>query len=168
MAILKIEKYPSLVLKKKTKIVKTIDDEIKKIVRDMFETMYKYNGIGLAANQVGISLSIIVIDVKDKSFAPMVLINPEIKFLDKEKKVFEEGCLSFPGYYDKVARRHRVYVKFLDISGKAQEIVAEGLLARVIQHEVDHLKGVVFIQRMSFLRLAKFLTQYILKNKKFE
>jgi len=168
MAVLKIEKYPSEILKKKTKIVKTIDDEIKKIVRDMFETMYKYSGIGLAANQVGIDLSIVVIDLKDKNIAPMVLINPEIKFLDNKKKVLEEGCLSFPGYYDKVCRRNKIQVKFLDISGKEQKIVAEDLLSRVIQHEVDHLRGVLFIQRMSFLRLAKFLSQYILKNKKFE
>jgi peptide deformylase len=98
----------------------------------------------------------------------MVLINPEVEFLNKETKILEEGCLSFPGYYDKVVRRQKVKVNFIDISGKEQKIVAEDLLSRVIQHEVDHLKGIVFVQRMPLLNKAKFLAQYILKNKKFE
>ncbi len=164
MPVLKIYKYPAKVLRQKTVSVKKFDNELKKLVKDMFETMYNYKGIGLAANQVGVSQSVVVVDLKDKNYEPMVLINPKIKFLDKKKEVAEEGCLSFPGYYDKVSRNKKIEVEFYDVSGKKQKVVMTDLIARVVQHEVDHLNGIVFVQRMTFIRMLKFLVH----KKKFE
>lgn len=170
MSVLKIIKYPNKILDQKLFNVEYFNSDLKDIVRDMFETMYTYHGIGLAANQVGIDKRIIVVDIssvsKDKS-VPIALINPEIVTCSKRKMVAEEGCLSFPGYYNKVARPISIEVKYYDINGKKHQIVVNGLLSRVLQHEIDHINGIKFIQRMSFDKQIKFYLFYKLGKYKF-
>jgi len=147
MAILNIIKDGNPILRKKSKTVYGINSEIKKLINDMIETMYSANGIGLAANQVGVLLRIIVIDITPEKTAPIVLINPEI--IEKEGKLCEyEGCLSFPGLNLMIKRARFVKVKGLNDNCKPVEIEAEGLLSRVLQHEIDHLSGIVFIDRI--------------------
>ncbi|MCX7941009.1 MAG: peptide deformylase [Endomicrobia bacterium] len=173
MSVLKILKYPSKLLKEKSLPVEKFNSDLKHIVKDMFETMYAFNGIGLAANQVGINKRIIVVDLRATeqnhrtSFVPIALVNPEILNYSKKKIVAEEGCLSFPGYYDKVSRAESIEVVFYDITGKKNIIVADGLLARVIQHEIDHINGIRFVQRMSIPRQIKFHLLYLTGKYKF-
>lgn len=169
MSVLTIVKYPNPILKKKLKPVNNFDFKLKSIVKDMFETMYTYNGIGLAANQVGIDLSIVVIDISkvEKKTIPLALINPKIIFYSKEKEIAEEGCLSFPGYYDEVQRSKHLEILYYDINGRQQKLQVEGLLSRVLQHEVDHINGINFIQRMSLKKQAKFYILYKLGKYKF-
>lgn len=145
MAKLAICKYGDQVLRKKTEPVTEINDEIKKLVSDMFETMYAAPGVGLAAPQVGVSLRICVIDVRpDGKSSPLVMINPEI--IEGENKVLaEEGCLSFPGLYEKVKRYEKITAEFTDLKGKRIMLKAEGFLAKAVQHETDHLDGKLFI-----------------------
>ncbi len=145
MAKLAICKYGDQVLRKKTEPVTEINDEIKKLVSDMFETMYAAPGVGLAAPQVGVSLRICVIDVRpDGKSSPLAMINPEI--VEGENKVLaEEGCLSFPGLYEKVKRYEKITAEFTDLKGKRIRLKAEGFLAKALQHETDHLDGKLFI-----------------------
>jgi len=150
MAILKIRTYGDPILRKKAEKVKNFDDELKQIVRDMLETMYANKGLGLAANQVGILKQIIVIDIGTKEIPDVkIIINPEVKFLTKEKVEYEEGCLSFPGLTEKILRYSKLSVKCNDLKGNTVEFEADGLLAIAMQHEFDHLNGVLFIDRMS-------------------
>jgi peptide deformylase len=170
MSVLKIVKYPSDILSQKLQPVENFDSDLKYIVRDMFETMYAYNGIGLAANQVGINKRIVVVDVslrEEKKVLPIVLINPQIVNYSKKKQVAEEGCLSFPGFFEKVARSLSVEVEYYDINGKRQRIIAEGLLARVLQHEIDHINGIVFVKRMSLEKQIKFYFMFRIGKYKF-
>ena len=134
--------------------VKTIDAETRKLVEDMFETMYAAPGIGLAAIQVGVLQRVVTLDLakKDEPPQPQVFINPEITWQSEEKGVYEEGCLSIPEYYEEVERPARVKVKYLDFEGKPYEIEADGLLATCLQHEIDHLNGVLFIDHISKLK----------------
>ncbi|MGI6369436.1 MAG: peptide deformylase [Candidatus Kapaibacterium sp.] len=162
MAILPIYNSFHPVMKQKTKQVLEINDEIKEIVADMFETMYyTKRGVGLAANQVGKDISVVVIDVHTvKGFEnelPMAMINPVITEYSDEKEICEEGCLSIPVLYDDVERSLNIKIKYLDITGKEIERTATGFLARAMQHEVDHLNGINFYDRLSPLRksLAK-------------
>jgi peptide deformylase len=145
MARLNIYKYGEQILRKKTEHVTEIDDKIKKLVSDMFETMYAAPGVGLAAPQVGISLRICVIDVRpDGKNSPLVMINPEI--IEGENKILaEEGCLSFPGMYEKVKRFDKITAEFTDLEGGRTKIKAGGFLAKAVQHEIDHLNGKLFI-----------------------
>lgn len=162
--ILKVVKYGEPVLRKKGAKIETITPEIKKLVADMFETMYAYKGVGLAAQQIGIALQLTVIDVRGvtdrpstlelngkpadvNEFMPLVLINPELKPVG-EPAAGPEGCLSFPEVYADVTRPESVDVKALDREGKAFEFRCGGLLARAVQHETDHLHGILFIDRM--------------------
>ncbi|MFN3550846.1 MAG: peptide deformylase, partial [Endomicrobiia bacterium] len=151
MTVLKIVKYPNPILKKKLKLVVDFNSRLKSTIRDMFESMYTYNGIGLAANQVGIDMSIVIVDISkvEKKIIPLALVNPVITKYSDEKELAEEGCLSFPGYYDKVQRSKYLEVSYYDINGKPQKLQAEGLLARVLQHEIDHINGINFVQRMT-------------------
>lgn len=150
MAILKIRTYGDPVLRKKAEKVKDFDDKLKQTVQDMLETMYANKGLGLAANQVGILKQIIVIDVGTKEIPDVkIIINPEVKFLTKEKVEYEEGCLSFPGLTEKISRYSKLLVKCNDLKGNTVEFETDGLLAIAIQHEFDHLNGVLFIDRMS-------------------
>ena len=151
MALLQILHFPDPRLRLKAEPVETVDDEIRRIVDDMFETMYAAPGIGLAATQVNIQKRIIVIDVSEDKDQPLCLINPEILERDGEEEM-EEGCLSVPGFYEKVQRARHVQVRALDRDGQPFEIEDDGLLAVCIQHEIDHLDGKLFVDYLSGLK----------------
>jgi len=154
MALLPILRYPDLRLKKVATRVQKVDDNIKRLVRDMAETMYEAPGIGLAATQVDVHKRVIVIDISETRDELLALINPEI--VESEgKKVCEEGCLSVPGIYDKVERAESVVVRYQDLEGEEKTIEADGLLAVCLQHEIDHLEGKVFVEHLSLLKQTR-------------
>ena len=146
MAIRNIREEGDEILKKKSREVEVIDEKIKELLDDMVETMHRYNGVGLAAVQVGILKRIVVIDLYDDK-GPMKLINPVIVKEEGEQEV-EEGCLSFPNKYAKMIRPAKVTVEALDENGKKIRIRAKELLAQALCHEIDHLNGIVFVDRM--------------------
>lgn len=146
MAIRNIREEGDEILKKKSREVEVIDDKIRELLDDMVETMHKYNGVGLAAVQVGILKRVIVIDLYDDK-GPMKLINPVIIKEEGEQEV-EEGCLSFPNKYAKMIRPAKVTVEALDENGKKVKIRAKELLAQALCHEIDHLNGIVFVDKM--------------------
>jgi len=152
MALLPILVYPDPRLHTVAKPVQAVDARIRALVADMQETMYDANGIGLAATQVDVHERVIVIDTSEERNQPMVLINPEITWASEEKQVGDEGCLSVPGIYDGVERSSAIKVQALDEQGQSREIAAEGLLAVCIQHEMDHLRGKVFVEYLSPLK----------------
>lgn len=154
MAILPILQYPDERLHKVAAPVAKVDDSIRKLVRDMAETMYAAPGIGLAATQVDRHIRLIVIDVSEKHDDLRVFINPELLNIDGEKDN-EEGCLSVPGIYEKVSRAERITVRALDEHGKQFTLNAEDLLAVCIQHEMDHLQGKVFVEYLSHLKQTR-------------
>lgn len=154
MALLPILEYPDPRLKKVAATVTAFTPEIAKLVRDMAETMYAAPGVGLAATQVDVHKRVIVIDTSETKDDLLVLINPEIVAAEGEAEC-EEGCLSVPGYYDKVTRAARVTVRAQDARGETFERTAEGLLAVCIQHEMDHLLGKVFVDYLSPLKRAR-------------
>ena len=156
MAILRIRKFNDPVLRKKSKEVKKVDKKIKKLVVDMAQTMIKNKGIGLAAPQVGVLKRVIVVATDLAGNRIFEVINPRIIEKSKEKEVDEEGCLSFPGIFLKIKRAKEIKVEGLDIKGRRMRFVAKGLLARVFQHEIDHLDGVLFFHRLSFFQKLKF------------
>ncbi|MER8603884.1 peptide deformylase [Mesorhizobium sp. M1233] len=145
---------PDPVLRQVSKPVERVDGDLRKLAGDMLDTMYDAPGIGLAAIQVGEPLRMLVIDLakEDETPAPHVFINPEILESSDQRSVYEEGCLSIPDYYAEVERPAAVRVKFLDRDGKLQESEAEGLMATCLQHEIDHLNGVLFIDHISKLK----------------
>ena len=147
MAVREIIKLPDKRLRLKSEPVKRIDAGIRKLVEDMFETMYDAPGIGLAAIQIGVAKRVVTMDLskKDDEREPQVFINPEVTWTSDEKATYEEGCLSIPEYYEEVERPAQVKVKYLDLDGKAHEIEADGLFATCLQHEIDHTNGVLFI-----------------------
>jgi len=145
MAIRMIRKEGDEILKKKSKKVEVIDDKIKELINDMIETVHKYDGVGLAAVQVGILKQVIVIETEDDPL--YVLINPEI-ISSSGKQLVDEGCLSFPNKFGKIERPEKVKVRALNEDGKKIEIKATGLLAQAICHEIDHLNGEVFIDKI--------------------
>ncbi len=161
MAILEIRKYPDNVLRKKTTAVNEFNSELQRLIDDMIETMYAAPGVGLAANQVGVSKQIAVIDVsvKDEKSSLIVFINPEIVEKEGESQS-EEGCLSIPNYKTVVKRAERVKVKALDRHGKPIEIEGNGLLARALQHEIDHLNGFLLIDRIGRIKRGFFKKRY--------
>jgi peptide deformylase len=152
MAVLNILRYPDPRLHKIAEPVATVDERVRTLVADMFETMYAANGIGLAATQVDVHERVIVIDVSEERDQPLVLINPELIATSEEMVVGDEGCLSVPAIYDKVPRHERVTVRALDREGREFKIEADGLLAVCIQHEMDHLMGKVFVEYLSPLK----------------
>jgi len=152
MAKLDILRYPDPKLQTVAKPVQAVDARIQTLIADMLETMYDANGIGLAATQVNVHERLVVIDVSEERNQPMVLINPEITWMNDARVKGEEGCLSVPGIYDGVERATEVRVTALDEKGNAREISAEGLLAVCIQHELDHLLGKVFVEYLSPLK----------------
>jgi len=154
MALLNILEYPDPRLRKVAAPVAAVTPEIRKLAADMAETMYAAPGVGLAATQVDVHKRVIVIDVSDARDELRVFINPEVVAAAGEAEN-EEGCLSVPGYYDKVTRPERVTVRALDADGKPFELAAEGMLAVCIQHEMDHLVGKVFVDRLSALKRAR-------------
>ena len=148
MAKLKILEFPDPRLRTKAAPVEVVDDELRALIDDMFETMYAAPGIGLAATQVDVHRRLLVADVSADQSEPHVLINPEI--LEKDGVIAsDEGCLSVPGYYEEVERAEHIRVRFLDRHGDPQEMEAEGLLAVCIQHEMDHLLGKLFVDYLS-------------------
>ena len=152
MALLDILQYPDPRLHKIAQPVAEVDEGVRAIVGDLFETMYAAKGVGLAATQVDIHLRIIVVDTSEQRDQPMVLINPEIVGRSADCKEWEEGCLSLPGIYDKVTRPDRIRVRALDARGERFEIDADGLLSVCVQHEMDHLDGKVFVDHLSALK----------------
>jgi peptide deformylase len=153
MAILEICQYPEGVVLKEAEPITTIDEEIVKLAEDMAETMYNASGLGLAANQVGVSKRLIVVDItpRQPESELLVLVNPEIVAAEGEIAI-EEGCLSVPEYQSEVKRYEKVTVQALNLKGEPVEIEAEGLMAIVLQHEIDHLNGKLFIERISRLK----------------
>lgn len=164
---LKVYEYPHPILKQKAVPVEKVDDELRRLLDDMLETMYEAVGVGLAAPQVGISKRIVVIDAarEDEEPQPMFLINPEIIWRSEEKEVCEEGCLSVPEMRAEVERPASVKVKYLNREGAVCEILAEDFLAVVVQHELDHLDGILYIDRISRLK-RQMLVKKLEKNRK--
>jgi peptide deformylase len=151
MAILEILHYPDERLRTRAEAVDRVDDQLRALVDDMFETMYQAPGIGLAATQVNVHKRILIIDISKNRDQPMVFINPEI--VDKQGvEETDEGCLSVPGIYERVQRAERIRVRALDAQGKSFELEADGLLAVCIQHEMDHLDGKLFVDYLSQLK----------------
>jgi len=154
MAVRDILIIPDKRLRLKSEPVKAIDRKLRALVDDMFETMYAAPGIGLAAIQIGVPQRVVTMDLakKDEPKAPQMFINPVVSWASADKAVYEEGCLSIPEYYEEVERPQAVKVKYLDLDGKAREIEAAGLLATCLQHEIDHMDGVLFIDYLSKLK----------------
>jgi peptide deformylase len=154
MTVREIIKLPDKRLRLVSEPVKRIDASLRKLVEDMFETLYAAPGIGLAGIQVGVAKRVIIMDLskKDDTRKPEVFVNPEITWASEEKSSYEEGCLSIPEYYEEVERPAMVKVKYLDLEGKAREVEASGLLATCLQHEIDHLNGILFIDHISKLK----------------
>ena len=153
MALLKILIFPDPRLRTVAKTVEVVDDSIKKLTQDMLETMYQGSGIGLAATQVNVHKRVIVLDISESKDEPLILINPEIiKIIDPNKKIFSEGCLSVPGFYEELKRPSSVEISYLDIDGKRNLLLANDLLAVVVQHEMDHLDGKMMVDFISNIK----------------
>ena len=163
MALREILKLPDKRLRLVSEPVKRIDAGIRALVEDMFETMYGAPGIGLAGVQIGVAKRVVVMDLSKKEDAhkPLVFINPEITWESKEQSTHEEGCLSIPEYYEEVERPNEVKVKYLDLEGKTHEITAKGLFATCVQHEIDHINGVLFIDHISKLKRDRVTKKFI-------
>ena len=163
----KIVIEPDPILRKKSEMLEKVDDELRALLDDMLETMYDAPGIGLAAVQIGILKRLIVIDIsKDQEKKnPLFLINPEIISKSKKTSTYEEGCLSLPGHFAEVERPAECQIRFVDYNGKTKELQANGLLATCIQHEVDHLDGVLFIDYLSKLK-KDMIVKKLIKHKK--
>ena len=154
MAIKEILVEPNKILRQKSLNVDKVDKDLQQLMDDMLETMYAAPGIGLAAIQVGIPKRVIVLDLssREEKKNPMYFINPEILKKSETNSTYEEGCLSVPGQFAEINRPEKCHIKYLDYYGKPQEIKAEGMLATCIQHEMDHLEGVLFIDYLSKLK----------------
>ena len=167
MTVKKILTEPNPVLRQKSQPVDKVDDLTRKLMDDMLETMYLAPGIGLAAIQIGVPKRIIVLDIsKDpEKKEPMYFVNPVIVSTSKNNITYEEGCLSVPGQFAEIDRPDRCHVKYLDYNGNYKELKSEGLLATCIQHEIDHLEGILFIDYLSNLKKSM-IVKKLLKQKK--
>ncbi|WP_282605861.1 peptide deformylase [Pelagibius sp. Alg239-R121] len=167
MALLPIITAPDPRLKQACATVEQVDDEMRQLLNDMLETMYEAPGIGLAAPQVGALKRAIVVDVsnEDEENAPLRMVNPELTWVSDHDASYDEGCLSLPEHYAEVVRPAEIKVSYLDEMGKAQELEAEGLLATCIQHEIDHLDGILFVDHISALKRNMILRK-LLKARK--
>ena len=171
MALKQILTEPNEILRQKSELVEEVNNEIKELMDDMLETMYAAIGIGLAAIQVGIPKRIIVIDIRKKTEEanqiknPMYFINPEIVWKAEENSIYEEGCLSVPNQFAEINRPKNCHLRYLDYNGESQLLKAEGLLATCIQHELDHLEGILFIDYLSKLKKSMIIKK-LLKRKK--
>ena len=170
MALRQILTEPNKILREKSLIVDKVDEELQKLMSDMLETMYAAPGIGLAAIQVGVPKRVIVIDIsqKDGPRDPMFFVNPEIISKSDNNSTYEEGCLSVPGQFAEIDRPDKCHVKYLDYNGQAKEIKAEGMLATCIQHEMDHLEGVLFIDYLSRLKKTMIIKKLSKQKKAIE
>jgi peptide deformylase len=162
MALRDIIKLPDKRLRLVSDPVKAVDAEVRALVDDMFETMYDAPGVGLAAIQLGVAKRIVTVDTakKDDPKAPQVFINPEVVWTSDETGIYEEGCLSIPEYYEEVERPAQVKVKYTDLDGMAHEVEADGLLATVLQHEIDHINGILFIDHISKLKRDRVIKKF--------
>ncbi|MCH4565092.1 MULTISPECIES: peptide deformylase [Halomonas] len=165
MAKLPILEFPDERLRTKAAPVEAVDDEVRQLVDDMLETMYDARGIGLAATQVDVHRRVIVMDVSDTQTSPLVLINPTYTPIGDERDLMQEGCLSIPEYYAEVPRSLKVHLEALDRDGTPYELEAEGLLAHCIQHEHDHLEGVLFVDYLSPLKRDRVLKKMQKRHK---
>ena len=152
MAILNILEFPDPRLRTIAKPVSEVDDGVRQLIDDMFETMYEAPGIGLAATQINVHKRIVVMDLSEDRSEPRVFINPELEMLTDEMDQYQEGCLSVPGFYENVERPLQVRIRALDRDGQPFELVADGLLAVCVQHEFDHLNGKLFVDYLSQLK----------------
>ncbi|HMK80623.1 MAG TPA: peptide deformylase [Xanthobacteraceae bacterium] len=162
MALREIITLPDKRLRLVSDPVKTVDAELRALIDDMFETMYEAPGVGLAAIQLGVARRVVTIDTarKDEEREPRVFLNPEVLSASAEKGTYEEGCLSIPEYYEEVERPLGVKVRYMDLDGKTHEIDAEGFLATVLQHEIDHTNGVLFIDHISKLKRDRVIKKF--------
>jgi len=166
MAIRKILTEPDPFLRQKSTDVEKVDNNIRKLMDDMLETMYDAPGIGLAAIQIGVPKRVIVIDLsRDEKKTPMYFVNPKIILKSEINSTYEEGCLSVPGQFAEVDRPDKCHISYFDYNGQKQELKAEGLLATCIQHEMDHLEGILFIDYLSKLK-KNFIVKKLSKQKK--
>lgn len=160
-----IRTYPDEILRTPAKEVDTITDEVREVCGDMIETMRAARGVGLAANQIGLALRIITVDTgSDKESAPVAVLNPRIVGVEGEETA-EEGCLSIPGFYETVKRAKKTLVRGITVEGKDYRIECSGLVARAFQHEIDHLKGVLFIDHLSPVKKQLFKREYVKEKK---
>ena len=168
MAIRPLVILPDPLLKGRSEPVTVVDGGIRDLVADMFDTMYDAPGIGLAAVQIGVAKRVVTMDLagKDEEKAPMIFLNPEIVWKSEEMKPWNEGCLSIPEYYEDVERPDRVRVRYMDMDGKTVEIEADGLLSVCLQHEIDHLDGVLFIDHLSRLKRERCVKKFIKQAKR--
>ncbi len=170
MSVKKIFTIPDPILKKKSLPIKNVDSSVKKLMDDMLETMYAAPGIGLAAVQVGVLKRVVVIDLskKEEKKPPLFFVNPEIISTSEEQVSYEEGCLSIPNQFAEIKRPNRCHVKYLDYNGKKKDLKADGLLATCIQHEIDHLNGILFIDYLSKLKKDLILKKVIKQKKEID
>ena len=161
---------PDPILRKKCEPLEKVDTDTKKLMDDMLETMYAAPGIGLAAVQIGIPKRLVVIDISrdEEKKDPIFLINPEIINQSKQTSVYEEGCLSIPGQFAEIERPAECTLKYIDYNGKEKELKADGLLATCVQHEVDHLNGILFIDYLSKLKKDMIIRKLVKKKKEIE
>tara|TARA_B100001093_G_C26846041_1_gene1022829 strand:- start:2410 stop:2931 length:522 start_codon:yes stop_codon:yes gene_type:complete len=161
---------PDPILRKKCAPLEKVDDDIRKLMKDMLETMYDAPGIGLAAVQIGILKRLVVLDVsKDENKKdPLFLINPEIISKSENSSVYEEGCLSLPGQFAEIERPAECFLKYIDLNGKEKKLKANGLLSTCIQHEVDHLNGILFIDYLSKLKKDMIIKKLVKQKKDIE
>ena len=181
MALREILTEPNELLREKSLVVKKVDEDLQRLMNDMLETMYAAPGIGLAAIQVGVPKRVIVLDIewRDKSEStsdekqverrnPMYFVNPEIISKSKNNSTYEEGCLSVPGQFAEIERPDKCQIKYLDYYGQPKELVAEGMLATCMQHEMDHLEGVLFIDYLSKLKKSMIVKKLLKQREQFD
>jgi len=181
MALRQILIEPNKILREKSLIVEKVDEDLQKLMDDMLETLYAAPGIGLAAIQVGVPKRVVVLDIewRDKSKStnnekqeerknPLYFVNPEIITKSENNSTYEEGCLSVPGQFAEIERPNKCYIKYLDYYGQPKEIKAEGILATCIQHEIDHLEGILFIDYLSKLKKTMIIKKLSKQKKAIE
>jgi len=170
MALKEILTEPNKILRKKSLAVDTVDEDLQKLMDDMLETMYAAPGIGLAAIQVGVPKRVIVLDLsrKDEPKNPMYFVNPEIISKSKNNSTYEEGCLSVPGQFAEIVRPDKCHIKYLDYFGQPKELIAEDMLATCIQHEMDHLEGILFIDYLSKLKKTMIIKKLSKQKEQFD
>ena len=170
MTIKSIITEPNKILRQKSKTIKKVGKEEQKLMDDMLETMYHANGIGLAAIQIGVPKRIIVMDIskEQQKKTPMYFVNPVIVNQNLEKSTYEEGCLSVPNFFAEIDRPKKCKVKYLDYNGQKKTLKAEGLLATCIQHEMDHLEGILFIDYLSKLKKSMIVKKLLKRKEQFD
>ena len=170
MSTRKIIIEPDVILRKKSEPLHQVNNDTRKLLDDMLQTMYTAPGIGLAAVQIGILKRVIVIDIskKEEKKNPIFLINPEITFQSKETSIYEEGCLSLPGYFAEIERPAKCKINYIDYHGKKAELEAQGLLSTCVQHEIDHLNGILFIDYLSKLKKDMIIKKLIKQKKELD